>query len=177
MSRIFATLTLITNLSVITVIALRVASRHSDAAHRRIERIRDWISEWGLFAAWSIASVSTLGSLYYSEVARFTPCKLCWYQRIAMYPLSVILAIAAIRSDRNVRGYVLPLVSIGALLSTYHYALQRLPGLSGGSCDPAVPCTVTWVWEFHYISIPFMALSGFVTIAMLMLLIPRENSP
>jgi disulfide bond formation protein DsbB len=110
------------------------------------------------------------GSLYFSEVANYTPCPLCWYQRIAMYPLVVILGIAALRSDLAVRRYVLPLVAIGSVISIYHYQLERFPSQTSVACSADVPCTVVWIWRFHYISIPFMALSAFALIAALLLL-------
>jgi disulfide bond formation protein DsbB len=128
-----------------------------------------------LFLALVVALVATLGSLYYSEVANFPPCELCWYQRIAMYPLVVILGIAAVRRDFAVRRYVIPLVAIGAAISVYHYQLERFPSQTSLSCAADVPCTTVWVWRFHYISIAFMALSAFALIAALLLLGPGSK--
>ena len=106
----------------------------------------------GLAAA--VATVATLGSLYYSEVADFPPCRLCWYQRIAMYPLVPILAIAAVRRDRAVRWYALPLVVIGAAISVWHGLVERFPSLESGACDPLNPCSIVWVEKFGYLTIP-----------------------
>lgn len=157
-------------------IGLMVAARFSHRAATISVGIRDSYGEYALFLAWLVALTATLGSLYYSEVANFTPCKLCWYQRIAMYPMSIILGIAAFTRDVRIRRYSLPIVSIGAAISAYHYLLHRFPSLeSGASCDPVAPCTVTWVWEFHFISIPFMALSGFAAIAVLLLWAKKED--
>ena len=75
----------------------------------------------------AVATTSTLGSLYLSEVAKFPPCHLCWYQRIAMYPIVVILLVAAVRRDARVKWYVLPIVAIGVGISTYHYLIERFP--------------------------------------------------
>ncbi len=123
-----------------------------------------------VWVAWAQALVATLGSLYFSEVMLLTPCMLCWYQRIAMYPLSVMLAVAALRRDLAVRRYAFPLALIGASIAAYHYLLERFPTvLSSGACSAGVPCTTVWVWQFHYISIPFMALSGFALIITLLL--------
>jgi disulfide bond formation protein DsbB len=103
-------------------------------------------------------------------VANFVPCKLCWFQRIAMYPLAVILGVAAFKKDHSVLRYAVPVAAIGASISTYHYLLERFPQMAwSASCDPTAPCTVVWIWQFHFISIPFMAPSGFAAIVALLL--------
>ncbi|MFP5297831.1 MAG: disulfide oxidoreductase [Actinomycetota bacterium] len=169
-SRFFALLTIAVDLVALGLIGLMVAARFNERAATLSVGLKDGYGGGVLWFAWSIALTATLGSLYYSEVAGFTPCKLCWYQRIAMYPLVVVLGIAAVKFDHRIRRYVLPIVSIGALISSYHYLLERFPSWeSGASCDPVAPCSVTWVWEFHFISIPFMALSGFAAIGALLL--------
>ena len=121
-----------------------------------------------------VAIVSMLGSLYYSEVANFPPCRLCWFQRIGMYPLAVILPLAAWRRDWAVRWYALPLAVGGGLVSVYHVLIERYPSLESGSCDPTNPCSIIWVERFGYLTIPTMALSGFALIAVLLLL-PKET--
>lgn len=120
--------------------------------------------------AWAVATTATLGSLYLSEVAKFPPCELCWYQRIAMYPLVVLLGIAALRRDRSVRWYVVPLAGIGLAISIYHYLVERFPDSISTSCSTDVPCSVVWVWKFHFLSIPAMAGAGFAAIITLVLL-------
>jgi disulfide bond formation protein DsbB len=90
-----------------------------------------------------------------------------------MYPLVPILAIAAARRDREVRWYALPLAITGAAISTWHILVERFPSLESGSCDPANPCSIVWVEKLGYLTIPTMALSGFVVIALL-LIVPLE---
>ena len=176
-SRFFALLTLAADGLALGLLALALASRVSDRASNAWEATRDFLGEHALSLAWLIALTATLGSLYYSEVAHYIPCKLCWYQRIAMYPLAIVLGIAALRRDLGIRRYVLPMVGVGAAISTWHYLLEHFPSLSGSaSCDPSAPCTVRWVWEFDFISIPFMALGGFASIAAL-LLTARQPQP
>lgn len=131
------------------------------------------VSPLALVLAAVVAAVALLGSLYFSEVAHFPPCRLCWYQRICMYPLVPILAIAAARRDRAVRWYALPLAIIGAAISTWHILVERFPSLESGACDPANPCTIIWVEKLGYLTIPTMALSGFVVIGLLLVL-PQE---
>ena len=123
-----------------------------------------------LEVAAGVAIVSTLGSLYYSEVANFPPCRLCWYQLIGMYPLALILSIAAWRRDPAVRWYALPLAVAGGLVSVYHVLVERYPSLESGSCDPTNPCSIIWVERLGYMTIPTMALSGFALIAVLLIL-------
>lgn len=132
-------------------------------------------------AAWLVACVCMAGSLYYSEVAKFTPCALCWYQRICMYPLAVILGIAAFRKDLGIRVYVTTLTVIGAVIAAYHSYIQAFPPPGGSSfCTATAPCTERYVWELGFVSIPFMALSGFLFIMALMALAgvgPRAPEP
>lgn len=175
LSLFFALLTVAADLFVLTAGAVVLAARVSPVAAARAQRIRAYLAPAMLPLAWMVALVATAGSLYYSEGAHFVPCKLCWYQRIAMYPLALVLGIAAVRRDLWVRRYVLPVVSVGALISIYHYQLERFPGQSSFSCTEEAPCTLTWVWQFHFISIPFMALSGFALIATALLIAGREQ--
>lgn len=128
-----------------------------------------------LWLAWLVAAVATAGSLYYSEIAGFVPCRLCWFQRIAMYPLSVVLLIAAVRRDVAVRWYALPMAAAGALISSYHYLLQWFPQLETASCDPAAPCAAFYVREFGFVSIPLMALMAFLAIVVGLLPITSSN--
>lgn len=152
-----------------------MANRGNRPAPAWVASLGGSLREAALPLAWLVALVATLGSLYYSEVAHFIPCKLCWYQRIAMYPLVVILGTAALKRDGGVRRYVLPITAIGASVSIYHYVIERFPDLAGSACDPTAPCTFLWVWEFHFISIPFQALSGFALIATLMFMTPLRD--
>jgi len=125
---------------------------------------RDAASDASLLLALGVAATCTLGSLYMSEVRHFVPCDLCWYQRIAMYPLAVILLVAAARRDPGVRWYAAPLAVIGAVISTYHYVLEWFPQLESGACGVGPPCTLVWFREFGFVSLPYLALSAFLLI-------------
>src|SRR6478609_10077902 len=111
-------------------------------------RVGATIAESSTWLAWLVAAVATAGSLYFSEVAHFTPCKLCWYQRIAIYPLSIVLLVAAIRRDRHVGWYVIPVATIGALFAAYQTQLQAFPHQHSSFCSLTEPCTTRYVWEF-----------------------------
>ena len=174
MSTLFAILTVAVNLAVLGAIFLAIGARYSNPIRQVRNGVWELVRETGIFQAWVVATVCMLGSLYYSQIAHLDPCELCWFQRIFMYPLPFILGIGLLRRDRGVRYYALALASIGALISTYHYQLERFPHQST-MCEIANPCTIVWVWRLHYISIPFMALSGFAFIITALLIVGRSD--
>lgn len=175
MRRFLAILAIGADLVVIFALVLLVASRFSFAAAGLRRRIEVALHGYELWLAFAVALTATLGSLYLSEIANLQPCKFCWYQRIAMYPSALILGIAAWRNDRGIRTYVFPMATIGGLIAAYHYLIQNFPELSAGdSCDPTVPCTAALIWEFNFVSIPFMALAAFSLIIVL-LAVARSN--
>jgi disulfide bond formation protein DsbB len=169
-STFLATGTILLGAGLITLLLVWVASLVSDRARRVLDAVANSFEGLGLRLAWVMAVVATLGSLYYSQIAHFIPCEYCWYQRIAMYPLAVILGIAVVRRDEGVRRYVLPLAVVGGAISTYHYVIQRFPDLAAGSCSTTVPCTTALVWKFEFVSIPLMALASFGVIVAVLLL-------
>lgn len=126
--------------------------------------VRDALRDSGLAIAAVVATTAMLGSLYLSEGADLIPCRLCWYQRIMMYPLAIVLAIAAVRRDWGIRPYALVLGSVGPVVSAYHYLIERFPDLEVTACDPFQPCTTVPIWRLHFISIPYMALSAFLLV-------------
>jgi disulfide bond formation protein DsbB len=174
MSLLFALLALVANVVVLVAVVLWLGGKGSETLADAGTSVRLALAPSALWLAWIVSLTCMLGSLYLSEVANFVPCKLCWYQRIAMYPLVVLLFVAAIKHSREIARATLPLIAIGAAISAYHYLIERFPSMaSGASCDPAAPCTVVWIWRLHYLSIPGMALSGFLLIATLILVVPR----
>ncbi len=132
-----------------------------------------------LYLAWLISVIATLGSLYFSEVRQFIPCELCWYQRIAMYPLSIILGIAAYYGELKIKKYALPISSIGGAISLYHYLIQKVPSFAPVTpCTSGVPCNVQYINWLGFITIPFLALTAFSLITALLLLIKtKDNRP
>lgn len=127
-----------------------------------------WLQELALPTATVITAVATVGSLWMSEVAGYIPCELCWYQRIAMYPLPIVLGVAWWRGDGQVWRTVTPLAALGGAVSIWHLAVERVPSLAG-ACDPATPCAVRWVEAFGVFTLPAMALVGFVAAIVLSL--------
>lgn len=134
------------------------------------------LAEARLWLAALVATTATLGSLYFSEVQDLTPCRLCWFQRVFMYPLAIVLIVGAWRRDRDVRWYGVPLAVIGFVIAAYHYLIEWNPSLETGSCDVSAPCTVPYFREFGFVSLAFMAMCGFAAVLAL-LSIPAEESP
>jgi disulfide bond formation protein DsbB len=153
---------------VIGVVVLRLVAVVSASAADAWEATVRALAPSAIPMAWVVALLATAGSLYFSELAHFEPCRLCWFQRIAMYPLVVILGIAAVRRDRSGAVYGLALALIGAVVAAYHVTLEWFPSLDGGTCDPANPCTLLWFRVFGFISLPTLALSAFLLIASLL---------
>ncbi len=118
-----------------------------------------------------MALAATLGSLYYSEVAGFIPCTLCWYQRILMYPLVFIITVGLILRDEYLPRYVLPLSTLGITVSSYHYLTQWGFFAESAACRVGVPCSGRYVNYLGFITIPFMALVAFVLITLIMFLV------
>lgn len=117
---------------------------------------------------WTQSLVALLGSLFFSEVMGYTPCQLCWIQRIFMYPLVVIYGVAAIKKDLQIAlpGFILS--GMGLFVSIYHYILQKLPYLfqTDGLCSD-VPCNLQYINYFGFITIPFLAGTAFIVILVL----------
>ncbi len=173
----FALLTVAADVATLALWALALASNAGDGARERWHVVREVLGDVGLPVAALVAVTATVGSLYLSEGAHLLPCKLCWYQRAAMYPLAAILVVAAARRDWSVRPFALTLALLGPVISAYHYLIERFPSIEvGTNCDPTNPCTITLIWKFHYISIPFMALSAFALVATV-LLVARPPDP
>ena len=134
--------------------------------------LRAFVQRRGRRLAFLVAAGATASSLYYSESAGFIPCEFCWYQRIAMYPLAVILLVSAYTNDGRAVRYVVPIAILGAAASIYHYQLQLFPD-QASACSSGVPCNARYVEAFGFVSIPLMALCGFVAILALHLAMHR----
>ena len=142
--------------------------------------MNEQVQTYGLYAAWLVAIVATLGSLYYSEVRLFVPCTFCWYQRIFMYPLVLLLGVATFTKDKGVVKYALPLALIGLGFAGYHVLEQNVPGFGAPAlCKAGVPCSVKYVNYLGFISIPVMAFTAFslisLTLAALHYVKPKER--
>jgi disulfide bond formation protein DsbB len=129
-----------------------------------------------IYLAWLVAIAATVGSLYFSEIRLFVPCTLCWWQRIFMYPLVVVLGVATFRQDGQVWRTTLPLSVIGLATATYHYLLQKVPAIAPpASCALGVPCNVQYINWFGFVTIPFLALVAFALITVAMVVLWRDG--
>jgi disulfide bond formation protein DsbB len=125
----------------------------------------------GLKLAFLVALTCTLGSLFYSDVLGYEPCKFCWFQRIFMYPQVILLGLALWKKDSNMSFYSIVLSIIGGLIALNHYVLQTT-GTSILPCSAvgySVSCSKVFVMHLGYITIPFMAFVGFMLMAMSMI--------
>lgn len=129
-----------------------------------------------LYTAWIVSVIATLGSLYFSEIHGFIPCELCWYQRILMYPLTLVLGIGTFQNDLAVKKYVLPMAVIGWSISLFHYLQQKVPGFAKiKPCVDGVPCSAEYINWLGFITIPFLALIAFTLIIIFMVLIRSQK--
>jgi disulfide bond formation protein DsbB len=134
---------------------------------------------WGyeLWLAFGVSATATAGSLFFSEVANFVPCELCWYQRIFMYPLAIVTLLVALANDHRAARYLLPLPVIGAGVSVYHLLVENGVVHEAQSCRISAPggCAIKWIDEFGYMTIPTLALTGFALVFAFLLLAATDS--
>jgi len=128
------------------------------------------------YLAWITALIAAVGSLFFSEVMQLPPCVLCWYQRIAMYPLVVIIGIGIVTRDSRMKNYALPVCLIGLAISIYHNLLYYgiLPE-SIAPCTEGISCTSRQIEWLGFITIPLMALAAFISLAVCLLFYKQEK--
>lgn len=168
-SLFLALMAVVAELAAAAGLILAVGGSIFPALRRLRRRLVETVGPSALSMAAAVAAVCMAGSLYFSEVANFPPCRLCWYQRYAMYPLVPILGFAAWKGLARVRPVGVGLAAIGAIISTHHILVERGVVTESASCDPTNPCSLIWVNRLGYLTIPTMALSGFLLIITLLL--------
>ena len=167
-----AALAVLLQVLVVLVVLVALAALVFAPARRLLREARDTLLGGELWIAWIIALVATLGSLYFSEVADFVPCRLCWIQRIAMYPLAAILLVGAVRRDtRAAVQYAFAFPVAGAFTSIYHIYIELNPAQESPACRIAAPCSVKWIEELGYVTIPVLALTAFAAIGVLLAMV------
>lgn len=136
-----------------------------------------WIRKNALLLAWFQALAAMLGSLYFSEIRDFPPCVLCWYQRIAMYPLVVIIGLCLWEPTKRFRQFILPFSIIGGAIAIYHNLLYYniLPE-AAAPCLAGVSCTTKFIEYFGFATIPLLSLVGFIVITVLTLVAKPADS-
>ena len=133
-----------------------------------------WVT---IFSAWLVASVATLGSLFFSEVMMFPPCVFCWYQRICMYPLVVILSAGLFPVTKSVIKFSVPLALIGWMIAIYHNLLYyKILPESAAPCVRGISCTTVYIEWLGFITIPLLSLLAFSAILILLFFTNKELS-
>lgn len=133
--------------------------------------------ETWIFLAWFTAAVAMAGSLFFSEVMKFPPCVLCWYQRIGMYPLVLLLLPAVFTFEKQVFKYTLPLAISGWLVSVYHNLLYyKILPESASPCVQGISCTTEYIEWLGFITIPLLSLSAFTIIISTLIFCQRKDS-
>ncbi|HWH13861.1 MAG TPA: disulfide oxidoreductase [Miltoncostaeaceae bacterium] len=168
-NHLLGALGILAQIAIVAIVALLVAARLRPAAVGRLVGTPDVLMRQALWTAWVVAAVATGASLYLSEIADYVPCRLCWFQRIAMYPLAVVLLVGALRRDRRVVSYAAAFPVVGAGIAAYHIYIERNPEAESQACRlSGAPCSTKWIEEFGYLTIPTLALTAFVLIAVLL---------
>lgn len=166
----YAVLALIADALVLLTVIGFLVTRLSPAGRERWTRLRDGVTPFALHLAWIVAVLATFGSLFLQYEESLTPCDFCWFQRICMYPLSLLLGIAAFRGDlQTAKRYFIGLSVVGIALSVYHYQLELFPN-QPLVCSQLVPCNARVINVFGFISVPFLAMAAFLLITTLLLL-------
>jgi len=130
-----------------------------------LDALRNLLWGYELWGAFVVAAIATGGSLFYSQIAGFTPCEFCWFQRMMMYPLSILTLLIAARGDNRAARYLLPLPIVGAGTSIYHMLLEHHVIKEPGACTlTGGGCTANWIalHSFGYLTIPTLALTAFL---------------
>jgi hypothetical protein len=165
----FTILTVLANAAFVALVLVGVAALISRAGRDGARRVVAAIGPSALPLAFLVAAVTTAGSLYYSEIANYTPCVLCWYQRICMYPLVAILGLGWWRRDAGTWMYAVPFIIAGAPVSFYHYLIERYPSLGEGvSCALDAPCTVPYFETLGFVTLAWMCMSAFAIMGALL---------
>lgn len=126
---------------------------------KNIKYKNEW---WPIFSCWLIACISMMGSLFFSEVMEFPPCVLCWYQRIAMYPLVFIFLVGAFQPVKYVIRFSLPLVIVGWIIALYHNLLHyEIVPESASPCLEGVSCSTVFIDWLGFITIPMLSFISF----------------
>jgi disulfide bond formation protein DsbB len=162
MRTFFALLAILANIATIGLIVVGISGRGKDTSPF------EFLRGATMWLAGIVALTATLGSLYLSDIVHLIPCKFCWYQRIAMYPIALIALLGAWRKDGGARLYIVALAVIGSGIAIWHRALQQWPSLDSGACAAVgPPCSAPYIKQFGFVTIPYMALSAFLLILVL----------
>jgi disulfide bond formation protein DsbB len=174
--QILSILTIAANIIVVVCLLIWLNTKLG-FSDKYLSKIKNFLKGKELQLGFWTALIATCGSLFYSEIAGYTPCKLCWFQRIFMYTQVFIFGLALIEKDKNIFNYNILLSVVGGLIALYHYIIQF-------KSDPLVPCSTVgysascsdhFTLTYGYITIPMMALSAFALIIVAMLFLYKRQ--
>jgi Disulfide bond formation protein DsbB len=165
---------------VLVVLGLLVGVLALAGVRGPLDAIRNLLWGYELWAAFVVAAIATGGSLFYSQVAGYIPCEFCWFQRVLMYPLSILTLLIAARGDNRAARYLIPLPVVGAGTSIYHMLIERDVIHEPKTCSIKVPggCGTNWIADhgFGYLTIPTLALTAFLLLIGFLVLASTEES-
>jgi disulfide bond formation protein DsbB len=144
-----------------------------------LDAVRHVVWGYELWLAFLVAALATGGSLFYSEIANFVPCELCWYQRICMYPLTILTLLPALASDYRIARYLLPLPAVGACIAVYQILIEEDVVKQTQACLISAPggCATKWTDTFGYLTIPVLTLTAFLLALVFLILACFELRP
>jgi disulfide bond formation protein DsbB len=163
----FGILGLLGQIAAAILVVLIATAIISPRARARLVTSWSALQVQALVAAWVVAAIATGGSLYFSEIAGYIPCQLCWFQRICMYPLTITLAVGAVVRGRAAALYSLVFPLVGIAVAARHLYIEANPDAESASCRVGAPCSTKWIDELGYITIPALAMTAFVLIGLL----------
>jgi len=142
-----------------------------------LEKRFPFLKRHAVLLAFLVVLSATLGSLFFSSVAGFAPCTLCWYQRIFIFPQVVILGMALLKKDQAVADYIIALSSVAGVIALYHQYLQfgGSPLVPCSASAEAVSCAQRFILEFGYVTIPMMTLTVSLMVIILMLFVKLND--
>lgn len=160
---VIATLALLGSIALAVMLLLYLAKKLFK--NKGFDRLSAFLAPKSYYLVFFLSFIATLSSLFLSEILKFSPCVLCWYQRIAMYPQPLLLYIAIVRNERVLGPYLIAMNVIGGLIAAYHYSLHLLPNVIPAGCDPSlvgVSCVKGYSFYYGFMTFPAMALVVFV---------------
>jgi disulfide bond formation protein DsbB len=141
-----------------------------------LRAMRSALSGYELWAAFAVSAIATGGSLFFSEIAGFVPCELCWFQRICMYPLAILTLLAAVRDDYGLARYLLPLPVVGASVAGYQLLIENGLVREPSACRVGgAGCAAKWIDKFGYMTIPTLSLTAFGLLIALLALAAADD--
>jgi len=166
------------NIGLLISLSAYIYNRFSEEGLNRFDsysKLTGFIQKYALELAFAQASIATAGSLYMSNILQWAPCRLCWFQRIFMYPLVIILGASLFFDSRDVKDYAIPMTLVGIPIAAYHFITQRIEQFQAAGCSiTKVSCSTEYTFHFGYITIPTMALTAFIVVLVLIWVFYRE---